>query len=416
MSELLNNLITHPSHWHATANLGALPKASPLPARAKYCIVGLGIAGASLAYELVAQGVPPEHIVVLDGARTAFGASGRNGGFVLSFPGEDLLDWHARFGDEGTVELVKLNIRNRKLVRDFVEAHGLWHQAGGSYFAAWDESEAIEVRRCHELLERLGFRGYDLLETLPGPSSKYFATVFQRGDIGIHPVDYAAALVRAAGVRVVEDCAVASDGFVVAQDGVTVHTSRGDIECETLLLATNAYTGIFFNALAPTFPVTVARNQVLLARVEGETTNRLWGNALYYTRWGFDYWRQFPDGTILLGGGRNHDIEGETTAEMADNPKVLAYLEGEVMQRLSGGRPVEILRRWQGIMGFSPDHLPMTGWLPGAEGRVLFAGAFSGYGLGLHRVLVEAATRLLLRRESAGVFGVERLESSKHGE
>jgi len=416
MSQLLADLVTHPSHWHVTANARALPRATTLPHRARYCVVGLGIAGASLAYELVQRGIPPEHVVVLDGARTAFGASGRNGGFVLSFPGEDLLDWHARFGDAGTVELVKLNIRNRKLVRDFVEAHGLWHQAGGSYFAAWDEAEAVEVRRCHELLERLGFGGYELLDTLPGPSPAYHATVFQRGDIGIHPVDYAAALIRAAGVRVVEDCTVATDGFTVSGDGVAVRTSQGDIECETLLLATNAYTGFFFNALSPTFPVTVARNQVILARVEGETTNRLWGDALYYTRWGFDYWRQFPDGTILLGGGRNHDIEGETTAELANNPKVLAYLEGEVMQRLSGGRRVEILRRWQGIMGFSPDHLPMTGWLPGAEGRVLFAGGFSGYGLGLHRVLVEAAMRLVLHRESAGVFGVERLKAPKHGE
>jgi glycine/D-amino acid oxidase-like deaminating enzyme len=52
--------------------------------------------------------------------------------------------------------------------------------------------------------------------------------------------------------------------------------------------------------------------------------------------------------------------------------------------------PVE--RRWGGIMGFTPDQLPLLGPVPGRRGTFISAG-YSGHGMGFAflaaRVLVE---------------------------
>ena len=44
-------------------------------------------------------------------------------------------------------------------------------------------------------------------------------------------------------------------------------------------------------------------------------------------------------------------------------------------------REVGVERRWSGIMGFSPDGLPVAGQLPGVP-RAHFACGFTGHGMG----------------------------------
>ena len=53
---------------------------APLPARAEIAIVGAGIMGLSIAYQLARRGV--RDVVVIDRGYLANGASGRNGGGI----------------------------------------------------------------------------------------------------------------------------------------------------------------------------------------------------------------------------------------------------------------------------------------------------------------------------------------------
>ncbi len=394
------------SHWHDTVEL---PRGGELPPRVGFAIVGCGIAGCALALELVLQGVPPGEVAVLEGASAAMGASGRNGGFVLSFPGEEVLRWRARFGLEGFRELLSLNIRNRELTSGFVRDHGLWCQRGGSWFAGSTAEENAEVRACAALLAEGGFSDYRHEERVPGPGCGLGEGIFQPHDLGIHPGEYVAALLGASGVRLVEHCPVAPGAIRPADGGSVIATPRGEVSARVVVLATNAYAPLFFEAHRMPAAIRPARNQVLTARVEGEGDNRLWGDALFYTRRGFDYWRQFPDGTILLGGGRDLDAGTEETHALEPNARILGYLEGSLLPRLAGGGSVRVLRRWQGTLGFTADHLPVADWFPDGEGRVLFVGGFSGYGLGLHRVVAERAARMLLGGGPARPFDAGRL-------
>jgi hypothetical protein len=52
-----------------------------------------------------------------------------------------------------------------------------------------------------------------------------------------------------------------------------------------------------------------------------------------------------------LGGGRNLDIEGETTAEFGTTDEIQQKLEELLEKVILPNTPVEIAHRWSGIMG-----------------------------------------------------------------
>lgn len=55
---------------------------TPVPAKSKYVIIGSGISGGLVAFELIQAGVKGEEIVILEAREAASGASSRNAGHV----------------------------------------------------------------------------------------------------------------------------------------------------------------------------------------------------------------------------------------------------------------------------------------------------------------------------------------------
>lgn len=73
------------SYWHRTTRAFRYLNANKLnqtPSTAEYVIVGSGISGALTAFELLAGGVKPENVVILEAREAVSGASGRNAGHV----------------------------------------------------------------------------------------------------------------------------------------------------------------------------------------------------------------------------------------------------------------------------------------------------------------------------------------------
>jgi len=97
----------------------------------------------------------------------------------------------------------------------------------------------------------------------------------------------------------------------------------------------------------------------------------------HYTRRGFDYWQQLPDGRLVAGGRRDVTLEAEFTADEATTRPVQRALEA-LLQGLVGYLPA-ITHRWSGIFGTSPDDLPLVGPVPEREG-VWVSGGYSGHG------------------------------------
>ena len=74
---------------------------------ADVCIVGGGLAGLTAAEKLARSG---RSVVLLEAQRVAWGASGRNGGFVSAGYATGLSSIERRVGAEGTKELFRLSM------------------------------------------------------------------------------------------------------------------------------------------------------------------------------------------------------------------------------------------------------------------------------------------------------------------
>jgi gamma-glutamylputrescine oxidase len=102
-----------------------------------------------------------------------------------------------------------------------------------------------------------------------------------------------------------------------------------------------------------------------------------------YARYGLDYWQQLPDGRVALGGGRDvggedewvpsRPVDGPPAADVS--PPVQAHLERLLRDDIGTAAPVE--HRWTGVVGFTPDALPV---LAEPTPALLAVGGYSGTG------------------------------------
>src|SRR5690606_9350027 len=114
----------------------------PLPAEAEVVIVGGGIMGLALAYNLAKRGL--RDVLVLEAGYLCSGASGRNGGGVR-------MQW-------STPTNVRLARRSVEICRAFAREHGInvWFRQGGYLFLASDEKTAERLERSAALQNSLG--------------------------------------------------------------------------------------------------------------------------------------------------------------------------------------------------------------------------------------------------------------------
>jgi glycine/D-amino acid oxidase-like deaminating enzyme len=111
--------------------------------------------------------------------------------------------------------------------------------------------------------------------------------------------------------------------------------------------------------------------------------------------WGTVYWRQTSDGSIILGGCRHLDLDGETGPGQRLNMRIQKALTEFLPESFPGFPSFQVCHRWAGIMDYTPDGRPLIGQVPDVPGQWVIAG-FGGHGLppalGAGRALAEALT------------------------
>ncbi|MEM8599964.1 MAG: FAD-binding oxidoreductase, partial [Bacteroidota bacterium] len=189
-----------------------------------------------------------------------------------------------------------------------------------------------------------------------------------------------------------------------AEGGSTlVHTTRGTMRAERVVLALNAYAPLLVPDLAP-FVRPVRAQMLATAPVAPLLTRPVYSHEGYY------YVRQHTDGRLLVGGARHRHRDEEVGYEDATTPALQADLEAYLAEHVPTASPVQVERRWSGTMGFSPDGLPLVGALPGhPESRWL--GGFTGHGMGFAVRLARLAVREMVGEddEYADLFATARV-------
>jgi glycine/D-amino acid oxidase-like deaminating enzyme len=224
---------------------------------------------------------------------------------------------------------------------------------------AADEKERQELIAEHEALRGDGFDAEWIDEPGGRLAGRYVGAVLHPRDGGLHPGRW---------IRRLASHAATAGAELREHDRVE---SISDLDAENVVVASDGYPSGLLGRLDELVQPT--RGQVVITEPLAE---RLYERP-HYARHGFDYWQQLPDGRLVIGGRRDVDLEGETTAEESTTPEIQAALEALIRELV--GRVPPITHRWSGIFGTSPDALPLVGPVPGHDG-VWVSRGYSGHG------------------------------------
>jgi glycine/D-amino acid oxidase-like deaminating enzyme len=264
-------------------------------------VLGGGLTGVAAAYFLAARGC---RVALMERDVLASGASGRNAGFLLCGVASTYSVAVKSHGRERSRILWSVSRDNHTLIRGLVESEGLdcLYARRGSYTLALSEQEAKALSRSAQLLAEDGFQAEYLDDTAVArlfPGGGLLAGLHHPGDGEIHPARFVRGLARAAerkGARIYERTPVTNIAF--GADSAVLETPGGRLSTSMLLLASNAYTGL----LHPYFDGAIVGMRGQMFATEPCAARVI--PAPVYVDFGFEYYRQLPDGRILAGGGR----------------------------------------------------------------------------------------------------------------
>lgn len=358
------------------ASAGALPEFSPLRGRreARVCVIGAGFAGLNTALGLAERSI--DDVCVLESQSLAFGASGRNGGFVFGgfSRGEaDLLRTsgaqRARSlygGTQAAVNLIRERIGRYRIDCAATDAGVIW--------ANWFRDPAVLRSRQRLLAEQFDTHWQWLPEAALREqvrSTRYHDGLFEANALHFNPVCYAYGLAAAAtarGVSLHEHTPVTR----LSREGAgwRVETAEGTVHAEQVVLACGGYlAGLRRDIDAAVLPIAtyVMVTEPLGRRMDEVLRTRA---AIYDSRFAFDYYRPLPDSRLLWGGRisvRDRSPDAVKRLLYRDLLQVFPQLEG-----------VRVDYAWSGLMSYARHEMPQIGQVD--EGLWL-AQAFGGHGV-----------------------------------
>jgi gamma-glutamylputrescine oxidase len=351
------------------------------PEAVETVIVGAGIVGLSAAYWLTRAGRRP---LVVDADGIASHASGRNAGYLMTGTAEPYTRLVQEIGEASAFRLWELSSENRELLRgELLDAGKIdceFTPEGGWIAAMADDPEQESaLRQSGELLAARGleleWREASEVRKASG-SDRLGGALFLPRDGGLDP----ARLCRGIARLVIQAGGQVRTGVRVRRlepeaGRVRIVTDGGHLLAGRVVLALNAYAP----ALLPHLfgEIRPVRGQIFATAPGARDLPGVW-----YVNDGYEYLRQLPDGTLILGGCRRVARETEVGYEEAPTARVQGALEGFLREAFPRFADRPIRHRWAGIMAFTPDGLPRTGEVPGTPGATYAAG-FNGHGMSL---------------------------------
>lgn len=336
-------------------------------------IVGAGLSGIGAAYALRNSGL---RTTVLEARTVASGASGRNAGFLLAGPAMPYSEAVRLLGSEQAKLLWSFTVENNESIDTLIRKFGIHcgYIRRGSLSLAASESELGDLLRSHADLTQHGISCCLVSrEFLPQPFDRlYRGGLYYPGNGELDPATFVSAVAEMASetVMIYEESSVA---YLEQAKAWRLATSGGSVEADIVLLCTNAFT----SNLLPEVPIESKRGQVLAT--SALSTVRV--PFPMYADNGFQYWRQTPEGRMIVGGWRNLEFDAENSSQELLNPSIHMALD-QFLTELVPGDETEVEYRWAGVMGFTPDRFPLVGSHPTKHGVYMAAG-YSGHGVSM---------------------------------
>lgn len=364
------------SYYAATAHPS--PPRPPLRGhvRADVCVVGGGIAGCAAALELAERGY---RVVLLEGRRIGWGASGRSGGQAIFGFGTSQQSLVAQVGPATARDLWNVSVEALAWLRERVARHAIdcdlhW----GHLHVATRERQRRELAQLQaELAEDYGYRAPRLLERseVEGllATRRYCAGLYDPGSGHLHPLNYTLGLASAAvaaGAVIHEATQVTA---VVPGAPVRITTAEGSVTADFAVLARGGYVDRLKAAsnwrIMPVGTYVVATEPLGERRITALMRENI---AVADVNFVLDYFRRSADHRLLFGGRVSYSgIDARDTGR-ATRARML-----KVFPQLADAKLDYV---WGGYVDITMSRAPDFGRLgPG----VLYLQGFSGHGIAM---------------------------------
>ena len=348
-------------------------------------VIGGGFTGLWSAL-LAKQANPGRSVVVVEGNRVGWAASGRNGGFCDASLTHGAANGRERFGDEFAT-LQRLGEQNLTAIQTAVGELGIdcGFERTGTLEVATEEYQVVELREAAELDGSTFLDAAAVRAEVNSPTYLAGAWDAERTAL-VDPARLAWGLAAACeriGVRIVER--TPATGLAGDADGVTVKTAEGVLRARKVALGTNAFPSLIRRLRPYIVPV---YDYVLV-------TEPLSGEQLAAVGWRnrqgvgdvsnqFHYYRLTADNRILWGGydaiyhfGRHvrmtYDQRPATFVKLAEHFfATFPQLEG-----------IGFSHRWGGAIDASTRFCAFFG--TAHHGRVAYSLGYTGLGVGACR-------------------------------
>lgn len=376
------------SYYAATAT--PLPEQPTLQSHitADVCVVGAGLAGLSAALELAQNGYK---VVILEGRRVAWGASGRNGGQAIAGYACEQATLEKQLGLSDAKKAFNLTLEGLNLMRSRIKEHDIDCDWTDGFM-----NVSVKPQSTPELLASVAHMRdvYDYPhlqaitpEELPHwiASKRYHGGVLDHNSAHLHPLKYALGLARAAlaaGVTIYEQSEVTE---LEQGDPAVLKTAQGQVTAGFVVLAGNVYLDKTVKKLAGRV-MPVGTYIVTTERLDKSTADALIKNrvAVCDNNFVLDYFRVTPDDRMLFGGRVSYS--GVTP------PNLKESMKSTMLRAFPQLASAKIDYCWGGFVDITANRAPDFNRL---SPNIYYLQGFSGHGLILTNIAGKLAAEAI---------------------
>jgi sarcosine oxidase subunit beta len=366
----------------------------PLPPEAEIAIVGAGVMGLALAYNLALRGA--KGIVVLDAHHLAWGASGRNGGGVRQ-------QWSTEMN-------IRLMQESMEICAGFAQEMGInvWMRRGGYLFLARTAESLARTEKSIALQNRCDVptRLIDLREVRalvpqidvgPEGAERFAGACYNPTDGIVFPWPFLWGYARAAEKRgVAIRTATRVLGIEPGGGGFQLRTTRGALRAARVVNAAGAWSPEVARLAGVDLPDWPERHEILST----EPLKPFLRPMVSVLESGL-YVSQSLRGELV--GGISMAQPRAAGVRLGSRLAFLQAMARALVDVMPVLGDVKVVRQWAGPYDMSPDGDPIVGEAPGLPGFFLCCG-FVGHGFMMAPVVARHYALHLLGQGTHALF------------
>ncbi|HOE55973.1 MAG TPA: FAD-binding oxidoreductase [Bacillota bacterium] len=334
---------------------------------ANVVIIGGGISGCAIGYELAKRGV--KDIVIIEKDYICSGATGRCGAGI-----------RAQWGTEMNCKLAKHSIEFFETANEELQyEYDVEFKQGGYLIVASTEKEVNQFKKNIALQNSLGIPSRLLTpkeakEIVPHmDETKIIAATFNPKDGHLNPFHATQAYANAAmrlGVEIMKYTTVT--GIKVENGKVAgVQTDKGYISTPVVVNAAGGYSQDVAKMVDIDLPLYSERHQILVTEPVAPMQGPMFMSFSLNI-----YCQQTPHGSFIMGRG---DANEPRDLRVTSSWHFMEEMAKTCTELLPPLKELRVVRQWAGLYNISPDRQPIYGPVKEVGGFYLACG-YSGHG------------------------------------